>query len=592
MKSFEIKNTKGFTLIEIAIVLIILGFLIGLGASLVGVLTKRAKLTEAKEIVNAAVESVIGFAARENRLPLSTEFNQIVRNPYDPWNKPLVYFVDLNLTSNPNNPAEGICGKKTTDLIVCTDPNCTNRIENVAFIVVSGGPNYNVQTGSNATSCPSGKTCYRVYPQGTPNIDGYPYDLARPEEYDDVVKWITLEELRIKIGCQGSQLKILNNELPYGYVGSQYNATVYAQGGVPFLVGNGKYRWCVQGTIPSGITIDPNVISNDCLSLDETSWGQADVLTLTGSPSQQGSFFLTIFVRDNQDPNGGNDNIAQKALVLTINPSTSSTGGPQGAMVSFDNNINQFLQTENNQNAVNVVGNVLQLGGNTYSSYGCFWFPSSYQLDGKTMRTYFEFRFLNPDTSSDSRNYADGFTFAVVADSMPTTACGGTGERLGFDGLSYDSVAVEFDVYPNGGRNDPGTYNHIAIVKRGSVTHGGSTPMGTNPVCNNQDSGCRYTSNPTWLEDGVKHSVRIEIQTKCNPNCNNCGSNPQNYALIKAWVDCINCNDLTRDYSSTPTISHCFELPTSMSSVKFGFTQATGGSTQTVEISNFGIGFY
>lgn len=330
MKSFEIKNTKGFTLIEIAIVLIILGFLIGLGASLVGVLTKRAKLTEAKEIVNAAVESVIGFAARENRLPLSTEFTQIVRNPYDPWNKPLVYFVDLNLTSNPNNPSEGICGKRTSNLVVCLDATCTNRIENVAFIVVSGGPNYNVQTGSNATSCPSGKTCYIVYTQGTPNIDGYPYDLARPEEYDDVVKWITLEEMRIKIGCQGAQLKILNNELPYGYVGSQYSATVYAQGGVPFLVGNGKYRWCVQvnGTLP-GININPNATSNDCLSLDETSWGQADVLTLTGSPSQQGSFSLTIFVRDNQDPNGGNDNIAQKTLVLTINPSTSSsTGGP------------------------------------------------------------------------------------------------------------------------------------------------------------------------------------------------------------------------------------------------------------------------
>jgi len=56
---------KGLTLVEVAIVLVILGLLIGLGASLIGPLTKRAKITETRDIVNAAVESVIGFAAKK-----------------------------------------------------------------------------------------------------------------------------------------------------------------------------------------------------------------------------------------------------------------------------------------------------------------------------------------------------------------------------------------------------------------------------------------------------------------------------------------------------------------------------------------------
>jgi prepilin-type N-terminal cleavage/methylation domain-containing protein len=39
----SIHSNKGLTLIEIAIVLIVLGILIGLGASIIGPLTKRIK---------------------------------------------------------------------------------------------------------------------------------------------------------------------------------------------------------------------------------------------------------------------------------------------------------------------------------------------------------------------------------------------------------------------------------------------------------------------------------------------------------------------------------------------------------------------
>jgi len=315
-------KNQGLTLVEVAIVLVIFGLIIGLGTSLIGPLTKRAKITETRDIVNAAVESEKGFAAKNNRLPTNTEFPQAVRNPNDAWTKPLVYFVDSSLTTSSNNPSEGICGRKTTNLIVCTDVNCNNQIPDVAFIVVSGGPNYNVQTGPSTTSpCPSGKTCYKVYPQDTPNVDDYPNDFTRQEEYDDIVKWVTIDELRIKAGCQGAQLKILNNELPSGLVNSDYKATIYAEGGVPFQSG-GKYKWCIQGNLPSGLSSNPSPSSSDCSSLSEALWGQANELTINGSPTEeaieQGTYPLTFFVRDNQDPSGSNDNIAQKTLVLTI----------------------------------------------------------------------------------------------------------------------------------------------------------------------------------------------------------------------------------------------------------------------------------
>jgi len=144
--------------------------------------------------------------------------------------------------------------------------------------------------------------------------------INRPEPYDDIVKWVTLDELRIKAGCVGPQLKILNNELPYGFQGSPYSAVVYADGGVPFSSG-GRYRWCIQQSGPTGLTFNQATSDADCLNLPEASWGQADNLTISisGTPTAS-TFNLTFFVRDNNDPVANNDNVAQKTLVLTVNP--------------------------------------------------------------------------------------------------------------------------------------------------------------------------------------------------------------------------------------------------------------------------------
>jgi hypothetical protein len=150
-------------------------------------------------------------------------------------------------------------------------------------------------------------------------------DPNRVEEFDDIVKWVTLDELRAKMGCS-MPIRIINNKLPYGFENSNYTATVFAEGGVPFP-SSGKYKWCRQGDLPSGLSANPSTSATNCLSLSEASWGQADNVTISGTPAigTSGSYSLTFFVRDNNDPSGPNDNIAQKILVLTINPSPIST---------------------------------------------------------------------------------------------------------------------------------------------------------------------------------------------------------------------------------------------------------------------------
>lgn len=63
------REKKGFTLVEIAIVMVIIGLLIGMGANMIGPLTKRAKLNESREDMNKAKEAVVSYSMTHGRLP-------------------------------------------------------------------------------------------------------------------------------------------------------------------------------------------------------------------------------------------------------------------------------------------------------------------------------------------------------------------------------------------------------------------------------------------------------------------------------------------------------------------------------------------
>lgn len=612
-------NKKGFTLIELAMVLIIIGLLAGLGITVLGILVKRAKINTTKEIINAAADSLISYSGSALRLPSNDiEFKSVVRNPMDTFGKKIKYFVDQDLTSS----SKLICRKKNTNLTVriCGDTACSSPIDikNVAFLLVSGSLNNNIQTGDGNTHTEdhtillSTPTVINVYDYGIDNVDNFPSDMNRPERYDDIVKWITLGELQTKIRCE-SRLSILNNELPYGYENTPYNATVFAEGGIPFTDGsdpdtNPDYKWCFQGSLPSGVSISCGgtlTASTNCLNVDGSvntgaDWKQCSspILSGTVATGQAGSYNLRFFVIDTEG------SVAEKSFVLTINPQTSSSGSsaPPGSQVSFANDLSNFNQIENNPNAINTDLNngTVTFGNGQRNTFGCFWYNGTFRLKNKTMRAFFNFK-LTVDTSFDSKGDADGFTFVIRQKPPWNLNCGGTGGKLGYDGLDKESIAVEIDTYPNTYYRDPYLrnrgYNHVSIDFNGSVVHSGNSNPSvriTSNCTNFSDPtkvGCYYTRRPTWLEDGVKHSFRMEIHTGCDTNCSTCGGSGTKM-LIEAWIDCTNCDDLTKDYnSSSPDVKRCVDWTNNLTDVKFGFTEGTGGRTQTVEISYFGIRF-
>ncbi len=227
-------KNKGFTLIELAIVLIILGILVGVGAGMLGISIKTNKFDKSRRIVEEAKEAIIGFSVKNMRLPTKTEFSNIAKDT-DAWGRILVYIPDdANITGSANIDLTGdtniCCGNATTDLAVNDRKQGTdNYKKDIAFVVLSRGEN-GVQDTANTTH----------------TIDGNSYFTMIIEEigpsYDDIVEYVSLNQL---ISSAGSYpLYTVRNHLTHHttiYVrGGDYSSCTQVKWGNTFLVRNGQ----------------------------------------------------------------------------------------------------------------------------------------------------------------------------------------------------------------------------------------------------------------------------------------------------------------------------------------------------------------
>ncbi|HIQ31592.1 MAG TPA: prepilin-type N-terminal cleavage/methylation domain-containing protein, partial [Aquifex aeolicus] len=198
------ERSRGLTLIELAVVLVVLGILVGIGAGIVGVLIKRVKYSESKEKVKANVEAIIGYATASGKLPgNSTEIQSAIKSFKDSYGKPMMYVFAGELSTG----TDPICARTSTDLSInvgCKDPACSSYdqyIENVAFLIISGDGNYNLQTvdsgklGNTLTRVDNMTGIIALKVNGTHTVNIYEYgvniddwkdnstDINRPEPY-------------------------------------------------------------------------------------------------------------------------------------------------------------------------------------------------------------------------------------------------------------------------------------------------------------------------------------------------------------------------------------------------------------------------
>jgi type II secretory pathway pseudopilin PulG len=189
-----------------AIVLVVMGLIVGTIVPLLVTQSKTARLKEARDILRTARDEIIGYAYQYGCLPNSTD---LISTRKDPWGKEVFYRAAYNgtgksliCTSPPINRCnEVIVNSSNTTLTIGGNENYNN----VAFVVASGGPNHNKQFDwdfNDATKVGQLTT----YAFGK-KIDSYGEDFDRSsDEYDDLVEKVSFSNLygKIKQLCMSS----------------------------------------------------------------------------------------------------------------------------------------------------------------------------------------------------------------------------------------------------------------------------------------------------------------------------------------------------------------------------------------------------
>lgn len=237
-------NKKGFTLIELAIVLVIIGVVTAGSMKLMNGTVNSSKQTSSKNSLDTAIKELTEYSARAQRLPSAADIGLAVKNTRDAFGTELFYSPDAALI----NPAvsggvSSICSITGTDTTVrvCADAACTTptrTVQNVAFFIASAGENENFQYSLTTTSDDSQ---FSVYTQGVA-VDGFATDGTTLQANDDLTGWITLDTLKTYAGCVGSALDITQDKLPPISNGNTYRYRLTPKGGV------GPYTWCVESS--------------------------------------------------------------------------------------------------------------------------------------------------------------------------------------------------------------------------------------------------------------------------------------------------------------------------------------------------------
>lgn len=228
MKKYSLINTadKGFTLIEMAVVMVIVGIVISIMVTVLPSLIQTAKLKEAKAVLEKYDATLQGYAIANNRLPFADsdgdgreDTGTFTGNlPFitlglssgeDPWGNPVKYgvygasggpgiltmaFADQDAFCAAITLA-GQAGFTTSEVFVTTEDSCAaadgTNSANPAFVLASGGKEDMDGVNGFFDLC-----------TGTPG-NGFNAESKRPApDYDDITRTFSIGELNQKI-CSG-----------------------------------------------------------------------------------------------------------------------------------------------------------------------------------------------------------------------------------------------------------------------------------------------------------------------------------------------------------------------------------------------------
>lgn len=264
MNKLNRQNDPGFTLIELAVVLVIIGIVAGMGMGLLGSMTKRVKFSETRETVKMVFNAIIGYAVANKRLPANLTVLGVKTT--DSYSRSLFYDVANGIT------AFDLCTTRGNPYLSVTDISLPAKT-NIAFLILSEGENQCPETGASP---------YTIIDTGVTGSCAGDGTLG----YDDIVMYMDIDTLR-KQAC--NPFKIVTDSLPLGTEAVAYTATT-----IQTTDGTTPFSW--SSTLPLPLVLD--AVS-----------GQ-----ITGTPTSEGAFSFTVTVTDLEG------RTATKSFTITVDP--------------------------------------------------------------------------------------------------------------------------------------------------------------------------------------------------------------------------------------------------------------------------------
>ncbi|MBN1907163.1 MAG: type II secretion system protein [Deltaproteobacteria bacterium] len=232
MTKLKVTSEKGFTLIEIAIVMVIIGLLAGGGVSLMGMLSERKIRNENADYLNEAKFALISYAKIHGKLPWADNTNgdgwennllatgelpylTLGMKPRDANSRVIGYALNSNLGTSRSNSCSALrAGLAGSPLVVDSDGSTTAF--SVAAVLVSAGPKDADNDGNVFDDVTAGT-------HRGDNRDGAPNFIRRPPDntFDDLVVYISGYPLYGEI-CGNPVLSVNNGSAANIFV---YNIT-------------------------------------------------------------------------------------------------------------------------------------------------------------------------------------------------------------------------------------------------------------------------------------------------------------------------------------------------------------------------------
>lgn len=536
------RRRRGFTLIEMAIVLVIVGLLAGITLPLIGDLIKREKRSEAGNFLEKVKNEIIGYAIINKRLPASLSDIGVGDDPYG---QALQYWVDSKLSSSDlcdNSPEDNLT------LRYYDGPGASDNTEygDLGFIVLSTGRNVLAEYYEPTTD--TVRVWDKRYYVGHPDAD----PSSTSEEFDDIYEYVSYNYLKNKVCTNTANEQYTPNAADVS-LGQDQGAFSDATVANPPGQDVGNVTLNDDGSIDLG-----NQVGGSASTVRGCLWYQGDSSAgnCVDGKCEFGYGFRAYFTFKHNN----------------IDTDASSNGVVSGFTFAF-------IDGEDNASTV--------CGGS--SSANMLGFAGG---DVEPPKWAVEFDSYPLDTALGTKNDPPFNHAAIVwfADTDTTRAAWTTSNDDNRHYEYFNAIDPDLSDYHTGDRNARPPSNAAANETED----------------NDLRAVAFDTSKVTWLEDGNEHTVRIEIYRNATNGAygSPSGSPIVNATVwIDCTTDC---SDLSAPYAggADKIVNQNATLlnnatGTGFQTYRFGWTQATGYGTggagnprlQDLTISDFGIKF-